>query len=405
MDRGSHSLFNDEAMTTLEPKIRLLLIGPTPPPYHGVAVAISQLLLSRLVDQFDVSHLDLADRRGIAHVNNPDWHDVVLFVQQWCRFLRLLLTRRPQIVYLVLSQTTLGFVRDSLFIWPAVLLGGTKIVTHLHGGALRVWYDARGPVMRTYVRSVLRTVSKMIVLGESLRGIFSELLSDERIAVVPNGVDLLWEEPERQPPNGSRPWRVLHLNTLNRMKGSLVLLAAIPTVLRHRRDVAFVFAGSWSHALHREIAEWYIAQHRLKSYVTFTGEVTGLEKHMLLRSADVFVFPGLQQEGQPLVVLEAMAAGLPIIFTNQGCLRETVVNGECGIETYTEDPYDLAQRLCCLLDHPGDQLRFGRNARRRCQLLYNKDRHIASMIQVFHDVVAQTSRSQWTSPLGTSQPH
>jgi glycosyltransferase involved in cell wall biosynthesis len=189
------------------------------------------------------------------------------------------------------------------------------------------------------------------------------------------------------------------------MKGSLVLLAAIPTVLRHRRDVAFVFAGNWSHALHREIAEWYIAQHRLTSYVTFTGEVTGLEKHILLRSADVFVFPGLQQEGQPLVVLEAMAAGLPIIFTNQGCLRETVVNGECGIETYTEDPYDLAQRLCCLLDHPEDQRRFGRNARRRCQLLYNKDKYIDRMIQVFHDVMASPSRSHWSSPLGASQTH
>jgi glycosyltransferase involved in cell wall biosynthesis len=335
-------------------------------------------------------------------VNQPDWYDVVLFVRQWCRFLRLLLTRRPQIVYLVLSQTTVGFVRDSLFIWPAVLLGGTKIVTHLHGGALRAWYDTRCSLMRAYVRSVLRTVSKMIVLGESLRGIFSELLSDDRIVVVPNGVDLSCEEPTRQPPNGSRPWRILHLNTLNRMKGSLVLLAAIPTVLRHRRDVAFVFAGTWSHALHRGIAEWYIAQHRLKPYITFTGEVTGLEKDMLLRSADLFVFPGLQQEGQPLVVLEAMAAGLPIIFTNQGCLRETVVNGECGIETYTEDPYDLAERLCFLLDHPEDQLRFGANARRRCQLLYNKDRHIEKMIQVFHEVLPQPFRSQWTSSLGAS---
>jgi glycosyltransferase involved in cell wall biosynthesis len=389
-------------MKTPEHKTRLLLIGPTPPPYHGVSVAISQLLLSRLIDEFDVMHLDLADRRGIAHVNKPDWHDAILFIRHWCRLLRLLFTRRPHVIYLVLSQTTLGFVRDSLFIWPAVLLGGAKIVAHLHGGALREWYDLRWPITKAYVRVVLNTVDKMIVLGESLRGIFAGLLPDSRIAVVPNGVDLFLGEPDRQLPNGNRPWRILHLNTLNRMKGTLVLLAAIPTVLRHRRDVAFVFAGSWSHALHREIAEWYIDQHRLSPYVTFTGEVTGLEKHALLRSADVFVFPGLQQEGQPLVVLEAMAAGLPIVFTNQGCLRETVVNGECGIEAYTEDPYDLAERLCCLLDHPDDQLRFGSNARNRCQLFYNKDRHIDRMIQVFQEVVAEPSRSHWTSSLGAS---
>lgn len=392
-------------METPGRKTRLLVIGPTPPPYHGVAVAIRHLLMSRLTDEFEVTHLDLADRRGIAHVNKPDWRDVLLFIRQWIRLWRLLLTRRPQIVYLVLSQTTIGFIRDSLLLWPAVLTGA-KIVTHLHGGALREWYQSRWPAMRAYVRMVLGTVGRMIVLGESLRPIFTGLLPDDRIVVVPNGVDLFWGEPEREPPNGTRPLRILHLNTLNRMKGTLVLLAAIPTVLRHRRDVAFVFAGSWSHPLHREVAEWYIAQHRLEPYITFAGEVTGLEKHALLRSADLFVFPGIQQEGQPMVVLEAMAAGLPIVFTNQGCLRETVVNGECGVEAYTDDPYDLAQRITFLLDHPEDQRRFGRNARRRCQLFYNKDRHVDRMIQTFREVVAETAptrRISGASTLGTSQ--
>lgn len=385
-------------------KPKLLLIGPTPPPYHGVAVAIRHLLTSRLTDEFDVTHLDLADRRGIAHVNKPDWHDVVLFIRQWLRLWRLLLTRRPQIVYLVLSQTTVGFIRDSLLIWPSVLLGA-KIVTHLHGGALREWYESRWAPMRIYCRAVLGTVSRMIVLGESLREIFSGLLPDDRIAVVPNGVDVFLDEPDRSPPNGTRPWRILHLNTLNRMKGTLVLLAAIPTVLRHRRDVAFVFAGNWSHSLHQQVAEWYIAQHHLEPYVTFVGEVTGLEKQASLRSADLFVFPGIQQEGQPMVVLEAMAAGLPIVYTNQGCLRETVVNGECGVETYTNDPYDLAERICCLLDHPVDQRQFGRNARRRCQLFYNKDRHIERMIQSFQDVVAEPSPTRRTSSIGASQSY
>lgn len=385
------------------PRSRLLIIGPTPPPYHGVAVAIRHLLTSRLTDVFDVTHLDLADRRGIAHVNKPDWHDVVLFIRQWLRLWRLLLTRRPQIVYLVLSQTTVGFIRDSLLIWPSLLLGA-KIVTHLHGGALREWYESRWAPMQTYIRAVLGTVAKMIVLGESLRPIFSGLLPDDRIAVVPNGVDLREDEPKREPPNGTRPWRILHLNTLNRMKGTLVLLAAIPTVLRHRRDVAFIFAGAWSHPLHRQAAEWYIAQYRLEPYVTFIGEVTGLEKEGVLQSADVFVFPGIQQEGQPMVVLEAMAAGLPIVFTNQGCLRETVINGECGVEAYTNDPYDLAIRICALLDHPADQRQFARNACRRCRLFFNKDRHIERMISTFEQILVKASPNHRASSLGASQP-
>jgi len=385
-------------------KQKLLIIGPTPPPFHGVSVAVEALLKSRLTNVFDVTHLELADRRGIAHVNKPDWHDVALFIRQWFHLWRLLLACRPQIVYLVLSQTTVGFIRDSLLIWPSLLLGG-KIVTHLHGGALREWYESRWSPMRVYIRTVLRTVAKMIVLGESMRPIFSGLLPDDRIVVVPNGVDLCEGEPERKSPNGTRPWRILHLNTLNRMKGTLVLLEAIPIVLRHRRDVSFVFAGKWSHADHQQVAESYIAQYHLEPYVTFLGEVTGLEKEASLRSADLFVFPGIQQEGQPMVVLEAMAAGLPIVFTNQGCLRETVINGECGVEACTEDPIDLAEKLCRLLDHPEDQRRFGRNARRRCRQYFNKGRHIERMIQAFQEVMAETSMTARTSSLGTSQTH
>jgi len=373
-------------------KPRLLIIGPTPPPYHGVAVAVDTLLRSRLTDEFEVAHLDLADRRGIAHVNRPDWRDVLLFLRQWLRLLRLLATRRPHLVYLSLSQTTIGFLRDSFFIWPS-LMWGADVVAHLHAGAFRDWYDGCWAPMRWYVRAVLGRVSKMIVLGETLRSIFAGLLPDDRLAVVPNGVEVAPEGGPRSAQRPGQPVRMLHLTTLNRMKGTLILLAAIPTVLSHRRDVEFVFAGSWSHEFHRQTAEWYIARHRLNPFVRFLGQVTGPDKQACLRAADIFVFPGIQQEGQPLVVLEAMAAGLPIIFTNQGCLRETVVDGECGIETYTEDPYDLARRLCFMLEHPEIRRRLGESARRRCRQLFSRERHIDRMIQVFREVALERSRS------------
>ncbi|HEY7532802.1 MAG TPA: hypothetical protein VH681_08520, partial [Nitrospiraceae bacterium] len=75
-------------------KPTLLIIGPTPPPYHGVAVAVQTLMESDLRDSFHLVHLDLADRRGIAHVNNPDLHDVLLFIRQWCCLLDLLYRTR-----------------------------------------------------------------------------------------------------------------------------------------------------------------------------------------------------------------------------------------------------------------------------------------------------------------------
>ena len=312
-------------------KSPVLIIGPTPPPFHGVAVAVQSLLQSCIVEQFRLCHLDLADRRGIQHVNKPDLHDVVLFLRQWLRLVRILIRACPTVTYLVLSQTTIGFFRDSFLIWPAYLRG-SHIVMHLHGGNFRHWFLGRSWFMRAYVRAVLSRVTRIIVLGDTLKNQFDGLVGKRRISVVANGID--WQDsaiPTRVARSSSR-YRILHLSTLSHLKGALVLVDAIPLVVRHRQDVEFVFAGSWSHAEDKRWADQFIARQGIAEYICFSGQVNGDEKRALFESADVFVFPGVQQEGQPLVVIEAMAAGLPVIFTDRGCLRDTVINGETGVE-------------------------------------------------------------------------
>ena len=362
-------------------KPKLLIIGPTPPPYHGVAVAIQTLLRSPLSEKYDVLHLELADRRGIQHVNKPDFHDVLLFINQWCRLLGLLIRHRPHIVYLVLSQTTIGFLRDSFLIWPAYL-GGSRIILHLHGGNFREWFLGRNWFMRSYVSATLCRVHHVIVLGESLKELFYGLVETSRISVVSNGIE--WRATKSKGERNSiQRYCILHLSTLSRLKGALVLLHAVPIVLRHRQDVEFIFAGSWSHSEDQQEAEAFIATEKLSDYVTFTGQVEGEAKYTLIESADVFVFAGVQQEGQPLVVIEAMGAGLPVIFTDRGCLRDTVINGETGIEVPINDSHRLADCILWLLKHPDDMEAMGRRARQRYESLYTKEHHIENMDKVF----------------------
>lgn len=367
-------------------RAKLLVIGPTPPPFHGVSVAMRLLLDSSLRERFQISHVDLADRRGIAHVDKPDLHDVALFLKQWVSLLLALLRRRPALVYLAISQSTIGFLRDSLFIWPARWCG-SRVILHLHGGSFRRWYEGRGRFMKAYVRRTLRAVAQVIVLGESLRSLFDGLIDGGRIAVVPNGVP--WD---RSVTVGTptipkhRSCRVLHLGTLNHLKGTLVLVSAVPLIAGLRPDVEFVLAGIWSHAEDRRDAESFIARQGIGGAIIFTGPVSGAEKRALFESADLFVFPGLQEEGQPLVVLEAMAAGLPVLFTDRGCLRETVRDGEHGLEVRAGDPQHLAERMLWLLDRPAEMKAMGMRSRIRYQACYTSERFLADMGKVFDSV-------------------
>ena len=361
----------------------ILVIGPTPPPFHGVSVATAAILKSPLRERFRLCHLDLADRRGIQHVDKPDFHDVVLFLKQWWKLLAILRKERPVVVYLPISQSTIGFLRDSLLSLPA-WIAGARVVLHLHGGNFKVWYDTRSFLMRAYVRMVFRRVSYVAVLGESLQHLFYGLIAHNRIAVVSNGIDWPAIHKPALEPNKPRRYRILHLSTLSRLKGAPALLAAVSHVLKIRQDVEFMLAGPWLHEEERREAESFVAHHGLSGYVVFTGPVNTVEhKRSIYSSADLFVFPGVQQEGQPLVVLEAMASGLPVLFTDRGCLRDTVIGGECGLEVRPSDPEHLAGRILWFLDHPEEIERMGRNARERFERFYTSERFVRYLGDLF----------------------
>lgn len=383
-------------------KSSLLLIGPTPPPHHGVAMAMQALLTSSLQSRFHVLHVDLADRRGIGHVDKPDLYDLWLVIKQCSQLAVLYLRDRPDLVYIAISQSTLGFLRDSIFLLPAMVMG-RKIVLHLHGGNLRVWYEARGQAMRWVIRMVLSRVSRVIVLGEAFRSLFSGLVAPGRIVVVPNGVEYPPAVPFVEP--GRERFRIVYLGTLTSLKGLFVLLNAIPFVREKHPDAEFVFAGPWFDAHDRQAAETFIEAHHLRDHVIFTGPVTTAEqKHEILASAHVFVFPGVQQEGQPLTVLEAMSEGLPVIATDRGCLRETIVEGETGFLIPPSSSQAIADCIVRLIEDKEIRTRMAAQAIARYREHYTMERFIERMEAALVDVVGEGRSSIVSLPNSQSDP-
>src|SRR5882762_10156183 len=92
----------------------VLIVGPTPPPAHGISVLTELLLQSGLKESFEVVHLDTSDRRTLDNVGRFEIRNVALALYHGARFLWLLLWKRPALVYIPVSESPLGFVRDSL---------------------------------------------------------------------------------------------------------------------------------------------------------------------------------------------------------------------------------------------------------------------------------------------------
>ncbi len=369
----------------------LLVIGPTPPPFHGPAVNTKALLESKIIAQrFCLVHVDTTDPRSIANIGKVDWVNIWLALKHGLSFLIALTYRRPDIVYLPISQNVLGFARDCLFMVPAILCG-RKLVIHLRGSYFRQFYDSSPFPVKVLISWILRHTSRMIVLGENLCSLFDGLMPMKRVVVVPNGLDSSPFDRLRQQvrPHLNTHFHVTYLGTLMEEKGYRQVLQAIPKVLQKVPNVRFTLAGDFFRPQDRPYCERFIREHKLKDVVSLPGVVTGDDKIKLLLNSDVFVFPPIAPEGLPMVILEAMAAGLPVITTDQGAIRETVIDGVNGFIVPKDDPEAIAGKIVLLLQDEGLRKRMGQAGRERFLKHYTLDRWAKDMVRVFQEVLEE----------------
>ena len=345
---------------------RLIVIGPVPPPLHGVSVSTDLVLRNQhLRARFALEHLDTSDHRTVGNVGRWDASNVVNAVSSIARFAARL--RGPRgLVYLPISQGIPGLARDTLFIRIAAACGW-KVAAHLRGSELGGVYRAQPRPVGAWLQRSLTQLDSIAVLGESVRDVLDGIFPASRIAVVPNGTpDPGVRNSRRFNENG------LYLGNLYARKGAVEALETAGIVLRQRPGARFVFAGECPDPAFRTRLEELATD--VGGRIVFRPPVSGREKQELLLSSSFLLFPPARQEGHPRVVIEAMAAGLPVITTDRGVIAETVVDGECGYVLPAPIPSELAECALELCADPALRERMGRAARARYLECFSQER-------------------------------
>jgi glycosyltransferase involved in cell wall biosynthesis len=160
--------------------------------------------------------------------------------------------------------------------------------------------------------------------------------------VVPNTVDTSVFEPPAQPRGGTG--RLLCVGALAEKKGHVHLLEALALV-RRERDVTLEIVGDGEL---REELERLTKELGLGGVVRFHGALSREEVAELMRACDLFVLPSLF-ENLPVVLIEAMASGLPAVATRVGGVPE-LVDGQAGLLVPPEDPEALARAIAEALE-------------------------------------------------------
>ncbi|WP_088893101.1 hormogonium polysaccharide biosynthesis glycosyltransferase HpsP [Leptolyngbya ohadii] len=192
--------------------------------------------------------------------------------------------------------------------------------------------------------------------------------------------------PSTHPPIYSSTPHLLFLSRIDRKKGLTLLLPALEQLVAEGIDFRLTIAGSnpqdpeYEQSIHDRVKN-----SPLRDQTTFSGFVAGSEKWELLRSADLFVLPSYY-ENFGIAVVEAMAAGVPVLISDRVHIWQEIQASESGWICECEVS-SLVDQLRSALLSPEERQRRGQNAQAYALSAYNWGKISDRMIQAYREVV------------------
>lgn len=299
--------------------------------------------------------------------------------------LRALDTLRPHVVHVNMPGPYNG--QNALLVPLARLAGARTVVTeHLP-------MVERSPKRGALKDVAYRWLDLAITVSRANAAYVSgrQRVAESRVRVIYNGVA---DVP--RPPDGGATMRarlgaergdvvIWFVGNLIPHKGLCDLIKALSSVARTGWRLGVIGDGS-----DRDAALLAARAGGVESRVQFLGHQPPSAVRAALPAGDILALPS-RMEGLPYVVLEAMAAGLPVVSTAVFGIPEAVADGDTGLLVAPGDAPALAGALRVLLASEGTRRRMGAAARARYEALFTLDRQVAATSAVYRELV--TGRS------------
>ncbi len=352
------------------------MVGPVPRIYGGISAVAGAILDSDLPDRCDLTYLAEGTRQGpLAKLTSA--------VTALARLVWLLIGRQVDLLHLHVGGGS-SFYRHMLY---AALgwLARTPVLLHWHVPGTGEAQDAglSGGLQSRLGRWAINRAARVLVLSPAWAAALASLSGQpnagQRMVVLPNPVDCDLIQPPHDPAQ-RRPDVVLFLGDFSRRKGVRDLLAAAPAVLQRHPAARFVVAGGAPPA---DVAAY---ARPLGAAVHFPGFVRGVDKVRWLQEATLLALPSYA-EGLPVAVLEAMAAGLPVITTPVGGVPDILRDGVNGLLTPPGDVPALADALSRLLADADARQSMGQHNRQQALEQFAVPQYVQRLLDVYCQVI------------------
>lgn len=239
-----------------------------------------------------------------------------------------------------------------------------------------------------FIDRILATLStKLILVSNAIRKRFAWLNDHQKMVVIHNGIDL--ETFDNFPGTSSirEDYNIAQdtlllgcIGRIEKRKGQEYLISA----MRHLDNAKLILVGQGKEDYLNRITklcnEFNIADRVM--YIGYRDDIPSV-----LKEIDIFVFPTLRGEGFPRVILEAMAAGKPVVATDNAGSPEAVADGYTGFIVPTGNTSALATKLKELIADKKKRTVMGEAGRKRVKKYFTIQKNVEKIQQVYHDIL------------------
>ena len=317
-------------------KKKLLCILHTTPPHHGASAVGDRILYSDAInEEFKCKYIPINVAKSLEEIGILSLTKLLRTVLLFWSVVVNICTFKPDIIYFTPSTSGAAFYRDFIIslVWKLYSkLFCCEIYYHYHTRGISVFQSKSW--LNEILVSYFVSDANVILLSQRLQEEFSGIPSVRRYHYLNNGIennlsDVEFTEILQNKFREIEEINILFLSNMIKEKGYLdVLELACDS---HSNNYKFHLAGRWEAEEDKLAFEDFISQNELKEKVIHHGFVSGHSKHKLLKMAHLMVFPTrYAKEAFPLVLLEGLSYGMPIVSTEVGGIPD-ILSKETGI--------------------------------------------------------------------------
>jgi glycosyltransferase involved in cell wall biosynthesis len=335
---------------------RVLMIGMFPPPYSSGETIVNLTVKQILSEKYQTEIINVStgkfnsDRHRSKKIANQLKSLFLYFKAIW--IINKKINRNDyHAFYFVTPSSSFGHIRDWIMIM-SLRHKIKKVYAFIHNGDFEKIFKEAWHKKITH--SFISRVNKFIFLSDGLARQVEEYVSKDKCEVIRNSIDasvtFSSEEISRKiNSKDPRITNVVYISNMTPSKGYMDLAYAIKFLneVKRNSNLKVHFIGEWLSTEQEEAFISFVKENSLENIIKILGKINDRQKlKKLMYEGHIFILPTyFPKEAQPLSIIEALNAGMPVITTRHASIPEYIQDGYNGLFVEAKAPEQIAEAI------------------------------------------------------------